>query len=128
MYAQRSSSTPLPLPSPEEVAHEGIYKILLLGLPLTVRRAAKKLHSAPPQPVDCFASSPEALEIVPTGVNKAAGLARVAAILGYRARRPSPIGDRGKRHFHAPLGGTRHRHGERARERESRGGRHRARL
>ena len=42
MYAQRSSSTPLPLPSPEEVSHEGIYKILLLGLPLTVRRAAKK--------------------------------------------------------------------------------------
>ena len=64
MYAQRSSSTPLPLPSPEEIAHEGIYKILLLGLPLTVRRAAKKLHSAPPQPVDCFASSPEALEIL----------------------------------------------------------------
>jgi len=52
MYAQRSSSTPLPLPSPEEAAHEGIYKILLLGLPLTVRRAAKKLHSPPPQPVE----------------------------------------------------------------------------
>ena len=94
MYAQRSSSTPLPLPSPEEVAHEGIYKILLLGLPLTVRRAAKKkLHSAPPQPVDCFASSPEALEIVPTGVNKAAGLARVAAILGIPREETIAIGD-----------------------------------
>ena len=93
MYAQRSSSTPLPLPSPEEIAHEGIYKILLLGLPLTVRRAAKKLHSAPPQPVDCFASSPEALEIVPTGVNKAAGLARVAAILGIPREETIAIGD-----------------------------------
>lgn len=93
MYAQRSSSTPLPLPSPEEVAHEGIYKILLLGLPLTVRRAAKKLHSAPPQPVDCFASSLEALEIVPTGVNKAAGLARVAAILGIPREETIAIGD-----------------------------------
>ena len=89
MYAQ----PPLPLPSPEEVAHEGIYKILLLGLPLTVRRAAKKLHSAPPQPVNCFASSPEALEIVPTGVNKAAGLARVAAILGIPREETIAIGD-----------------------------------
>ena len=125
MYAQRSSSTPLPLPSPEEAAHEGIYKILLLGLPLTVRRAAKKLHSAPPQPVDCFASSPEALEIgrqQGRGSRARGGDPRHTARGDHRHRR------RGKRHFHAPLGGARHRHGERARERESRGGRHRARL
>lgn len=43
--------------------------------------------------MDCFASSPEALEIVPTGVNKAAGLARVAAILGIPREETIAIGD-----------------------------------
>ncbi len=45
----------------------------------------------------------------------------------YRARRPSPSAT-GKTTFPCSAGRARHRHGERARERESRGGRHRARL
>ena len=93
MYAQRSSSSPQLLSSPEEIAHEGIYKILLLGLPVTVRRAGKKLLADPPCPVDCFTSSPEALEIVPPGVNKATGLARVAELLGIPREETIAIGD-----------------------------------
>lgn len=93
MYAQRSSSAPQLLSSPEVVAHEGVYKILLLGLPVTVRRAGKKLRADPPCPVDCFTSSPEALEIVPPGVNKAAGLARVAELLGIPREEAIAIGD-----------------------------------
>lgn len=93
VYAQRSSSNPQPLPSPEAIAHEGMYKILLLGLPVTVRRAGKKLLADPPCPVDCFTSSPEALEIVPPGVSKAAGLARAAEILGIPRGETIAIGD-----------------------------------
>lgn len=92
-YAQSFSSTPMPLPFPEEIAREGLYKILLLGLPVTVRRAGKKLLADPPCPVDCFTSSPEALEIVPLGVNKAAGLARAAELLGIPREETIAIGD-----------------------------------
>ena len=66
---------------------------MLLGLPVTVRRAGKKLLADPPCPVDCFTSSPEALEIVPPGVNKAAGLARVAEILSIPREETIAIGD-----------------------------------
>lgn len=92
-YAQNFSNTPMPLPFPEEIAREGLYKILLLGLPVTVRRAGKKLLADPPCPVDCFTSSPEALEIVPLGVNKAAGLARAAELLGIPREETIAIGD-----------------------------------
>lgn len=92
-YAQSFSNTPMPLPFPEEIAREGLYKILLLGLPVTVRRAGKKLLADPPCPVDCFTSSPEALEIVPLGVNKAAGLARAAELLGIPREETIAIGD-----------------------------------
>ena len=93
LYAQRSSAAPLPLTSPEDVAHDGIYKLLLLGLPLAVRRAGKRLLDAPPCPVDCFTSSPEALEIVPPGVNKGSGLARAAELLGIPREETVAIGD-----------------------------------
>lgn len=93
MYARRSSSTPRPLPSPEEAVRGGVYKILLLGLPLTVRRAGKALRAAPPCPADCFTSSPEALEIMPPNVNKGTGLALAAQALGIPREETIAIGD-----------------------------------
>ena len=93
IYAQRSSCSPRLLPAPEAIAREGIYKVLLLGLPAAVRRAGKALHADPPCPIDCFTSSPEALEIVPPGVNKGSGLARVAELLGIPREETVAIGD-----------------------------------
>lgn len=93
IYAQRSSCSPRLLPAPEAIAREGIYKVLLLGLPAAVRRAGKTLHADPPCPIDCFTSSPEALEIVPPGVNKGSGLARAAELLGIPREETVAIGD-----------------------------------
>lgn len=93
MYAKSALSMPLPLPSAGKAAHDGIYKVLLLGLPEVIRQAQDALHTAPPCPVECFTSSPEALEIVTPGVNKGIGLARAAEILGIPREETIAIGD-----------------------------------
>ena len=93
MYSQRSSCVPQPLPAPESVAADGVYKVLLLGLPAQIRRAHRTLLDTPPCPLDCFTSAPEQLEIVSPGVNKGAALARAAEILGIPQEETIAIGD-----------------------------------
>lgn len=93
IYAERSSSTPRRMESPEDVAQNGVYKILLLGLAARITAANRKLHTAPPCPLDCFTSGAGQLEIVAPGVNKGAGLARAAALLGIPQEETIAIGD-----------------------------------
>lgn len=93
IYAERSSSEPRILTSPESAAQNGIYKVLLLGPAEPIAAATCDLHAAPPCPLDCFRSGAEQLEIVAPGVNKGMGLARAAAILGIPQEETIAIGD-----------------------------------
>ena len=58
-----------------------------------ITAANRKLHTAPPCPLDCFTSGAGQLEIVAPGVNKGAGLARAAALLGIPQEETIAIGD-----------------------------------
>jgi Cof subfamily protein (haloacid dehalogenase superfamily) len=92
-YAKAASAEPQLLTAPDAVAGEGVYKILLLGLPLPVRRAYRRLLDAPPCPLSTFTSSPEILEIVAPGVDKGFGLAKAAEILHIPIEETIAIGD-----------------------------------
>ncbi len=93
LYNKNSSVTVEKLPSPEFAAASGLYKALLLGSPLSVRRACKALAEDPPCEVDFFTSGPSQLEIVAKGVNKGAALVRAAAMLGIPIEETIAIGD-----------------------------------
>lgn len=92
IYTRSSGNTPRPL-APESAARAGVYKIMVLGLAETVEAARSSLLAAPFASVDGFTSSPQALEIVPRGVNKGSGLRECARLLELEMEETMAVGD-----------------------------------
>ena len=92
-YARLSFTEPKPLSSPEEAAASGVYKILLLGHAPEILAAQEEARSRFAKTANCFLSSPEVLELVPPGVDKGSGLARLSELLGVPREEIVALGD-----------------------------------
>ena len=77
---------------PEQAAEEGIYKIMLVGLPRSIARAKERLPELCGA-VNAFTSSSVGLEIVAPTVDKAFGLRKAAEYLGIAREEVIAIGD-----------------------------------
>ncbi len=92
-YARLSFTEPKPLVSPQAAAASGVYKILLLGLAPEVLAAQEEARSLFSGRANAFRSSPEVLELVPPGVDKGSGLARLSELLGIPREEIIALGD-----------------------------------
>jgi len=83
------------IPSPEELARKGVYKLLFYAQPPVVTRVTHELEDECPARISYFPSGPNALELVADGVNKGTGLLRCADYLGISPEETAAIGDSG---------------------------------
>ena len=89
IYARLSSTSPARLTDRERAAASGVHKLLLLAEAPTIRRAREEFGL----PLTAVLSSPEVLELVPPGVDKGAGLAAAAKLLGIPREEVIAVGD-----------------------------------
>ncbi len=89
IYARLSFTSPAPLPDRDRAAASGVHKLLLLAEAPTIERAREEFAL----PLTAFPSSPEVLELVPPGVDKGAGLALAAKLLGVPRQEVIAVGD-----------------------------------
>ena len=92
IYARITGTPVEPMPRDRDILRNGVHKLLLLAEPASVLSAARDLE-AMAEELSFFPSSPEVLEMVAKGVDKSAGLAAAAELLGFRQEETAALGD-----------------------------------